>query len=297
MRNVWALAVGLFYCLLAEPAHALFVFPGNCGTGCLSAQSNALDALLWTPLYFYMAAFLLGLAVNTWGWQVGYTRKLLVLVFNAPVCFAGAVNLMGMHYPYQAQFSVTVVTITTIIWMLCITTLSQPFRKRLGFLRTAFASIDRPEDRPYTLPWLLSSTAATLAVIVAWLLLLPADTFVFLVVALLISSIGDALAEPVGLRFGRHKYAVRALGSDRIYTRSLEGSACVFLTGFVGVILMARGHQIQWNSTGALVLAALLLPTVATIAEAKSPHTWDQPFIIGSCGLTAWFIVWVNGLA
>jgi hypothetical protein len=59
---------------------------------------------------------------------------------------------------------------------------------------------------------------------------------------------------------------------------------------------MARG-EIAWIGYGQLALAFLLLPTVATIAEARSPHTWDQPFIIGSCGLTAWFIVWVNGLS
>jgi dolichol kinase len=193
------------------------------------------------------------LAVIKWDWRVGYTRKLLVLVFNAPAYMAGAPYLMGMQYSHQLQFSVVTVTVSTIIWMLCIATLSQPLRKRSAFLRTVFAAIDRPEDRPYTLPWLLSSTAATWAVIVAWLLLLPANTYVYLMIALLISGIGDALAEPVGLRFGRHKYAVRALGSDRMYTRSLEGSACVW-----------RGSDGAWgNCMDRLRTACASLPAAA----------------------------------
>jgi hypothetical protein len=41
----------------------------------------------------------------------------------------------------------------------------------------------------------------------------------------------------VGVRFGRHTYTVRALHGSRRYVRSLEGSACVLITGIVVILL------------------------------------------------------------
>jgi len=133
--------------------------------------------------------------------------------------------------------------------------LSEPVRRVIPAMATAFASIDRPEDRPFTLTWLISSVAVVWVIVCLWLWLAP-ETAAYLFVALFISGVGDALAEPVGLYFGRHS--------------------------FVAVLLL---HDFQINAQSLVALA--LFPIIGTIAEAKSPHTWDQPFIIGTCAVTA----------
>ena len=91
-------------------------------------------------------------------------------------------------------------------------------------------------------------------------------------IPLLIICFGDGLAEPVGVRFGRHKYKTYAFFSKKKYVRSLEGSACVFLASMVVVIVF------QSFFTGLQFITALIvLPLLMTLVEAFSPHTWDTP--------------------
>jgi len=92
---------------------------------------------------------------------------------------------------------------------------------------------------------------------------------------LLIVTVGDGLAEPIGVRFGRRTYQVRGIFTDRTFTRSYVGSACVLLTGVAGVLLFYDSF-----SPTQLWAALLLVPASITLAEAVSPHTWDTPFIV-----------------
>jgi len=105
-------------------------------------------------------------------------------------------------------------------------------------------------------------------------------------ITVLVAGIGDGLAEPVGVRFGRHKYATRALFSDRKYTRSYEGSACVFLSG-VFACLILKGEM----SGVELALALGVIPIAMTLAEAFSPHTWDSPFLYLVGGTTTILVI------
>jgi phytol kinase len=172
--------------------------------------------------------------------------------------------------------------VSWLVFFACTLTLSKPFRSRSGFLATAFASIDRPEDRPLTMLWLTSQilvTYAVLVVMIFWLRQYEKAALVYIMV--LVMGVGDGLAEPVGTRFGRHKYRTRALFTERTYTRSLEGSACVLLSGVLAVLLV-QGHFTRpqfW-------LALLVIPPVMTVAEALSPHTWDGPFLYLAGGLS-----------
>jgi dolichol kinase len=90
----------------------------------------------------------------------------------------------------------------------------------------------------------------------------------------LINGIGDGLAEPVGVRFGRHRYQTRALFTGKKYVRSLEGSACVFLTSLIVIVVMR-----SYFSHEQFVVTLLVVPILMTLTEAISPHTWDTPFI------------------
>ncbi len=222
---------------------------------------------------FVGGAYLLGRQVVTRGWEVGYTRKAnaLMLYFLPYIAMKGS-------SPYGATVTAT---LSLGVFLLLLMLMSAWFRHRIPALATAFASIDRPEDRPFTLTWLITSTFVAWVVILAWLWFAP-QTIGYLFVALFISGVGDALAEPVGLYVGRHPYRTTALWTKRTYTRTLEGSATVFLSGFIAVLLV---HRFEINPQSAAAL--LTFPIIGAIAEAKSPHTWDQPLIIASSALVA----------
>ncbi|MBT3386561.1 MAG: hypothetical protein HN417_01375 [Desulfobacula sp.] len=101
-------------------------------------------------------------------------------------------------------------------------------------------------------------------------------------IPLLIITFGDGLAEPVGIRFGRHKYETYAFFSKKKYVRSLEGSACVFLASIIVVMVFHSSFtQLQF------IIALIFIPFLMTFVEAFSPHTWDTPtlFLAGYSAL------------
>jgi phytol kinase len=143
--------------------------------------------------------------------------------------------------------------------------------------RTAFACIDRPEDRPYTLLFAQVQTFCGLALVV------PMQYWSFYNEIGLLGAmpafalgLGDGLAEPIGKRFGKHKYKVRAVFTDKEFTRSYEGSANVFFWTLMGVLYASPELNIAQ-----IIFLAVLLPPAMTITEARSPHTCDNPFMIG----------------
>ncbi len=85
--------------------------------------------------------------------------------------------------------------------------------------------------------WLTTQIVAGYLVVMPMLLYLAqAGQSELMFIPMLITGIGDTLAEPVGVRFGAHRYAVRALFTHRMYTRSLEGSACILVTGLLAIV-------------------------------------------------------------
>ena len=138
-----------------------------------------------------------------------------------------------------------------------------------------FLSFDRPEDRPHTLLWL--STQIT----VGYLILIPAIICFFstgygglILIPILVNGIGDGLAEPVGVRFGRYKYRTYAIFSKIKYERTVEGSACVFFTSVIVIIFFQSGF-----TSSEFICLLIVFPIVMTLAEAFAPHTWDTPFL------------------
>jgi len=107
---------------------------------------------------------------------------------------------------------------------------------------------------------------------VAWLERYDKSVLIF--ITFLIAGIGDGLAEPVGVRFGKHAYKTHALFTNKKYTRTIEGSLCVFFSGILAVVLLLE-HLTQTQ----FILALLIIPLAMTLAEALSPHTWDAPFL------------------
>ena len=229
-------------------------------------------------------AFWLGVWVRVSGVKVNYTRKLNhFAVFFIPMALAPL--LPYEKTPGGLALTAGVFLATTLLFL-------KPVRDRAAVCETAFASIDRPEDRPHTLFWILSQYAAAFLVLsLNYFALRSLGRPELISLPLLVTAIGDGLAEPVGVRFGRHTYRVPALNGGGVYTRSWEGSAAVFASTLIIVLGYAAAGQFTRPQTAAL---ALLLPPVMTLAEARSPHSWDAPLLYAAGGATTWAVVrWV----
>ncbi len=229
--------------------------------------TNYLWSLLLHQAILAAVCFVTGLAVQRAGWRVNYTRKinhfaLMVVPFG-----------LAIWLPYQP--SGWTATATLIAFLTTSLLFVAPIRQRIGLIQTAFASIDRPEDQPYSLLWILSQAVVSYLVLLAALAGLAAwDVAPLVAIPLVVTGIGDGLAEPVGVRFGKHAYRVPSLVSGRTYHRTLEGSGCVMAVGLVTVAVVAR--SLPWAPY--LTILAVV-PVAMTVAEAVSPHTWDAPLL------------------
>ncbi|HEX6307652.1 MAG TPA: hypothetical protein VFZ69_05650 [Longimicrobiales bacterium] len=83
---------------------------------------------------------------------------------------------------------------------------------------------------------------------------------------------GDAVGEPVGTRWGRHRYRVPSIGGVAA-VRSVEGSAAVLITTMLacGIVLRLGGLE-----PAAVLGAAALVGIVTALVEALSHHGFDN---------------------
>lgn len=272
----------------------------------VSFQSPDWQIIALSVFAFFVSGCIFGRVVQNNGWRVGYSRK-----FAALICFflpgLAAVFLFRdlPEYLPGEKFSGTAffskygeggyayapgevqrqIIASTFVFTACLALLSSPIRTRIPVLATVFASLDRPEDRPFTLLWLTTSTWTMMAIVVLWLWFAPLHV-PYVGIALIIAGVGDALAEPVGLRFGKRKYTVPSLAHGRSYTRSLEGSAAVWVVGVIAVLIAATITPSAFPPYMFLI-ALIVFPLGGALAEGLAPHTWDQPFIILACALIA----------
>ena len=150
-------------------------------------------------------------------------------------------------------------------------------RRRVPILRYAFVSWDRLEDRPYSMRYDMIEDVLRFLVYIPFIAVL--ENKIITLIPQLVNEFGDGLAEPVGLRFGKHRYKTKAIWHDGKfwngeYHRSLEGSSMVFLV----TVLTLLYYSAEFSAPE-LTLALVCLPLLLTVAEAVSPHTADGPLI------------------
>jgi len=228
-----------------------------------------LNYFVWFQLSLLASLFTIqygsGLLVRHKGVKVNYTRKINHFsLFFVPVFLRSVFP----HEPtfFRFIFGCVIGTIVLFIYI-------KPIREKLSIVATMFLSFDRPEDRPNTLWWLFTQIVAGYIVLVPAVIIFVQNGLAGIIwIPLLIIAFGDGLAEPVGIRFGRHKYETYAFFSKKKYVRSLEGSACVFLASMV-VLFFFR----PWFTQMQFIIALIFLPILMTLVEAFSPHTWDTP--------------------
>ena len=93
-----------------------------------------------------------------------------------------------------------------------------------------------------------------------------------------ICGIADAIAEPIGIRLGRHRYRSLNLPGCKASHRSFEGSLAVFAASFLVAVLIqctTLNPLSPLSLTGSLLPAAVIA-TGATLVEGLSPHGTDN---------------------
>ena len=173
--------------------------------------------------------------------------------------------------------------------------LIKPVRRQLTLFALAFRAFDRADDRPRTLEWLFLHSVSGLAAVVGTLLLLAGSVpsspgsvrpvrLMLALIPVIVNGFGDSLARPIGTKFGRHTFRARALWYNGRccsgqFTRSLEGSLCVLVSGALAV-----GTFRLFYTTTQFAVAMGALPLALAVVEAVSPVAWDGPIILAVGG-------------
>jgi phytol kinase len=106
----------------------------------------------------------------------------------------------------------------------------------------------------------------------------------FASVGYLVAGWGDAVAEPVGSRWGKHRYRVPSLAGVPA-ERTLEGSAAVLFVGWAAALVGLVGLGV---GTGLPVLwVAAACASVGALVEAVSHHGTDNLTVQVAASLTA----------
>lgn len=142
-----------------------------------------------------------------------------------------------------------------------------------------YEALARPSDAPHRTLFILVPLATTALGGVAANLLSPGYGFV----GYLVAGWGDALGEPVGTRWGRHRYRVPTLAGVAA-SRSLEGSAAVLAGGLAAAF---AGLLLAGVEPGPALRAAALAAAAGAAVEAVSSHGLDNLTVQAAAALVA----------
>jgi phytol kinase len=94
------------------------------------------------------------------------------------------------------------------------------------------------------------------------------------VVGYLVGGLGDAAGEPVGTRWGRHRFPGSA-GGKAMVTKTFEGSLAVLFTSVVALLIsVAISPELQFDLRSAIAVPVIAI--VCALVEAFSPRGWDN---------------------
>lgn len=199
-------------------------------------------------------------------WRVGYTRKL----FHFFIFTAAGVLQLRWGLPVVVVFGTAISLL--VLWGVY-----------KGTKSAFYQALARPSDAPQESLFILIPLVTTAAGGVLANLFFGS----WAAIGYLVGGWGDAIGEPVGSRWGRHRYKVPSMAGVAA-TRSLEGSASVFA---VSTLVAFLGLQAQGLLHADALLYALLIAAAATAVEAISTHGLDNLTIqLAAAGMAYWLI-------
>ena len=207
--------------------------------------------------------------------KVNYTRKVIhISYFLLPQLL----DIILLHYTKNKLTEFWNLWIILVLLII----MSEHIRDKISVINTMFMAVDRPEDKPYTLIWFSSQIITSLIVLLPFSVYFSKiDEIGLIFIPILINALADGLAEPIGIKFGKHKYKTKGCLSNKEYERSYEGSLCVFTVSLI--IICSYYNYMDFNQ---FLFCSLTIPLLITFTEAFSPHTWDSPLLfLVSCSL------------
>jgi phytol kinase len=206
---------------------------------------------VWIILYIAVVAFLVGFLKARFNVRTAYTRK----IFHFFIFTAAAV----LQFLYGLQATVL---LGVLVMCLILFAVSKSEESNL------YKALARDSDQPYATRFIVLPLLATAAGGVLSNAFFPAFAFV----GYLVGGWGDAIGEPVGSKWGKHKYQVPTLFGVKA-TRSLEGSLAVSL---VSVLICFGVFSFLSYTTQTALIYALIVAFCATLTEAFSSHGLDN---------------------
>lgn len=201
----------------------------------------------------------------------------------------------GVRTPYTRKifhFAIfTAATLVQIAWGLpgvtvfgAVVSLVVLYTVARGNDHPAYEALARPTDAPHRRRFVLVPLLTTALGGGIANLAFPG----FAWVGYLVCGWGDAVGEPVGTRWGRHRYPVPSMAGVPA-TRSLEGSAAVLVVGALAAFLglLATGRDPLHAGTMALAAGA-----AGAAVEAFSTHGLDNLTVQVAASAAAW---WIGG--
>ena len=229
-------------------------------------------------LYYSLPSiFILVLAAYFAGWlkcqgylKTNYTRKIFhFIIFTA----AGTIGLFsGLK---------GVIVFGSISGLFILITI------KLGDGNILYEGLAREQDAPHRSFYLIVPFIATACAGLANNLVVGGQ---FALIGYLVAGWGDAVGEPIGVRFGKHKYKVPTVVKVECY-RSWEGSMAVFIvsTLAIAIILISILKLPILIGFGIGIISGV----ITAIVEGLSPHGVDNFTTQFFSATSAFFIVMV----
>lgn len=206
-------------------------------------------ALLWAAACLMFA----GILKSRCNWKTGYTRKVFHFLIFGSVVVVHAI----WKTPGVCLFG-GMTTVVIAYAVLC------------GPGHFMYEAMAREKDAPRRTHYVVVPYLATLIGGLIGNIFFP-HTVVF---GYLVAGLGDAIAEPVGTRFGKHLYRVPAIRGVRA-VRSLEGSSSVLVVSALALIVCLILSP-QFVLSGKSLFIVVSIAVISTLVEAISPHGWDN---------------------
>jgi phytol kinase len=221
---------------------------------------------LWTfpSLYEWLIFLPIGLLVGSlFGWLTGHLKDRFLLkagysrkIFHFIIFTLAAIIGLTAGFRAVQVFG----TAVGIVVMLAVVQ---------GEKNPLFRAVARPTDAPHqkyyiVIPFLMTALGGMLSNILFGKLA---------VVGYAVTGLGDAVGEPAGTRWGKHRYRVPTLTGIRCY-RSQEGSLAVFVASLIGsFIVLYFGFPL---SLTAVLFTSMSVAVISTLVEAITFHSLDN---------------------
>jgi len=228
------------------------------------------DVMIFVPVnvgFIIGVNYLAGWIKRYRGWRTNYTRKITHIsnfTFLMVLTFFGGYTASFIFGLLMIGYGVIIVV--------------------LGDGNIFYEAVAREQDVPYRAFYLVVPSIATIIAV-----LMNRTIFGdYANLGYLVAGWGDAVGEPIGVRFGKHRYKVPTL-TGIACTRSYEGSTAVFvMSSFAAAFTMEALLEVPpLLAVGAGIAAGIGAPLV----EAVSPHGMDNFTIQVAAVAMAYFLV------